>query len=91
MAWTCNSFVDGLSKKCIDVHIKNKIKIKLISHDCLPIFVLLYTMLYIMPAYLMLSAALSNAVWCLMLSFIFLPLIFANALCLHALSWFIDT
>ena len=40
---------------CID-------KDKLINHDCLPISMLLYIMLYIMPAYLMLIAALSNAV-----------------------------
>ena len=37
-------------------------KVKLINHDCLPISLLLYTMLYIMLAYLMLFAALSNAV-----------------------------
>ena len=36
--------------------------VKLINHDCLPISMLLYVMLYIMPAYLMLFAALSNAV-----------------------------
>ena len=41
-------------------------------------------MLYIMLAYLMLLAALSNAV-CLHNAF------FANAFCFHALSWFIDT
>ena len=57
---------------------------------------LLYIMLYIVLAYLMLFAALTNAV-CLynasFLSFvsIFLPLIFQNAFCFHALSWFIDT
>ena len=37
-------------------------KVKLINHDCLPILMLLYVMLYIMFAYLMLFAALSNAV-----------------------------
>ena len=42
--------------------IKKKKKVKLINHDCLPILMLLYTMLYIMLAYLMLFAALSNAV-----------------------------
>ena len=53
---------------------------------------LLYIMLYIMFAYLMLFAALPNAV-CLHNAFSsrFLPLIFANAFCFHALSWFIDT
>ena len=63
-------------------------KIQLINHNCLPILMLLYIMLYIMPAYLMLFAALLNTV-CLHNAF--LPLIFANAFCLHALSWFIDT
>ena len=38
--------------------IKRKKKVKLINHDCLPISMLLYIML----AYLMLFAALSNAV-----------------------------
>ena len=37
-------------------------KVKLIHHDCLPILMLLYIMLYIMLDYLMLFAALSNAV-----------------------------
>ena len=36
-------------------------KVKLINHDCLPILMLLYIMLYIVLAYLMLFAALSNA------------------------------
>ena len=54
----CHSFVDVFFKKCINVY-KN---VKLINHDCLPISMLLYVMLYIMPAYLMLFAALSNAV-----------------------------
>ena len=62
--------------------------VKLINHGCLPILLLLYIMLYIMLAYSMLFAALSNAV-CLHNAF--LPLIFANAFCFHALSWFIDT
>ena len=56
MAWPCCSFVDGLSKKCINVYKK----FKLINHDCLPILMLLYIMLYIMLAYLMLFAALSH-------------------------------
>ena len=37
-------------------------KVKLINHDCLIILILLYIMLFIMLAYLMLLAALSNAV-----------------------------
>ena len=36
--------------------------VKLINHDCLPILMLLYIMLYIMLADLMLFAVLSNAV-----------------------------
>ena len=59
--------------------------VKLINHECLPILMLLY----IMHAYLMLFAALSNAV-CLHNAY-FLLLIFVNAFCFHALSWFIDT
>ena len=68
--------------------IKKTKKVKLIEHDCLPILMLLYIML----AYLMLFAALSNAV-CLHNAFIFysLLLIFANAFCFHTLSWSIDT
>ena len=63
-------------------------KVKLINHDCLPSLMLLYIMLYIMIAYLMLLAAICNAV-CLYNAF--LLLIFANAFCFHTLSWFIDT
>ena len=63
-------------------------KVKLIYHDCLPILMLLYIMLYIMLAYLMLFAALCNDV-CLYNAFF--PLIFANAFCFRALSWFVDT
>ena len=37
-------------------------KVKLINHDCPPILLLLCIMLYIVHAYLMLFAALSNAV-----------------------------
>ena len=48
----------------------------------------LYIMLHTMLAYLMLFAALSNAV-CLFDAFFLL--IFANAFCFHALSWFVDT
>ena len=53
---------------------------------------LLYIMLYIILAYLMLFAALSNADCLYNAFFLFLlPMIFANAFCFHALSWFIDT
>ena len=50
---------------------------------------LLYIMLYLVLAYLMLFAALSNAVCLYNASF--LPLIYTNAFYFHVLSWFIDT
>ena len=50
-------------------------KVKLIKHDCLPILMLLCIMLYIVLAYLMLFAALSNAVCLYNASF------FANDFC----------
>ena len=49
-------------------------KVSLYNQDCLPVLMLLYTMLHIMLAYLMLFAALSNAI-CLYNAF------FANAFC----------
>ena len=82
MVWPCNSFVDGLSYNALMCILK---KVKLINQDCLPILMLLYIML----AYLMLFAALSNAV-CLY-SAAFFPFISANAFCFHALSWSIVT
>ena len=60
-------------------------KVKLNNHDCLPILMFMY----IMFAYLMLFAALSNAVCLYNASF--LLFIFTNAFCFHTLSWFIDT
>ena len=75
-----------------------KKEVKLINHDCLPILMLLYIMLYIVLAYLMLYivlaylmlfAALSNAVCLYNASF--LPMISAIAFYFHVLSWFIDT
>ena len=50
---------------------------------------LLYIMLYMVLAYLMLFAGLSNAV-CLH-NASFLPIIFAIAVYFNVLSWFIDT
>ena len=50
---------------------------------------LLYIMQYIVLAYSMLFAALSNAVCLYKASF--LPMISANAFYFHVLSWFIDT
>ena len=66
-----------------------KKKVKLINHDCLPVLILLCIMLYIVLAYLMLFAALSNAVCLHNVSF--LPMISAIAFYFHVLSWFIDT
>ena len=60
-------------------------KVKLIYQDCLPILMLLYIVL----AYLMLFAALYNAVCLYNASFF--PMIYANAFYFHVLSWFIDT
>ena len=65
-------------------------KVTLINHDCLPILMLLYIMPYIMLAYLMLFAALSNDV-CLHNAFFFLAIDFCNCFLFHALSWFVDT
>ena len=79
MAWPCHSFVGGLSKNAL-MCIK---KVKLINHDCLPILMLLHTMLYIMLAYLMLFAALSNAV-CLYNAFFAIDL--CKYILFHALS-----
>ena len=62
MVWPYTCFVDDLSYKCINVHEKGK-KVILINHDCLPILMVPYIMLHIMLAYLMLLAALSNAVF----------------------------
>ena len=70
------------------MYIRKEKKVKLINHDCLPILMLLYVMLYIMLAYLMMFAVLSNAV-CLHNAYF--PLVFANAFCFHAFSWFVDT
>ena len=64
--------------------IKNKNKI---NHDCLPILMLLYIMLYIVLAYLMMLAALSNAV-CLH-NASFLPMISANTFYFHVCLGFL--
>ena len=45
-------------------------KVKFIIHDCLTIVMLLHVMLYILLAYLMLSAAITNAV-CLNNAYLF--------------------
>ena len=60
-------------------------KVKLINHDCLPILILLYKMMHITLAYLMLLAALSNAV-CLynafFLCYLSLQMLFVFMLCI---------
>ena len=63
-------------------------KVSLYNHDCLPILVLLYVMLHIMLNYLMLLAALSNAV-CLHNAFSTID--FCKCFLFHALSWLINT
>ena len=63
-------------------------KVKLINHDCLPILMLLYIMMYMMLAYLMLFGALSNAVC---LNNAFFAIDFCKCFLFHALSWFVDT
>ena len=62
-------------------------KSKLINHDCLPILILLYIMLYIVLAYLMLY---------IVLAYLMLFAALSSAVCLYNaffffLSWFIDT
>ena len=51
---------------------------KLIHHDCLPILMLLYIMLYIMLVYFMLFAALSNSVCLCNASFSFFAIDFCK-------------
>ena len=81
MVYPCYCFVDGLSYKCINVYKK----FQLTNNDCLPILVLLYIML----AYLMLFAALSNAV-CLYNAYFFaidfLQMLLVFMLCLGLLT-----
>ena len=59
-------------------------KVSLYNHDCLPILMLLYIMLYIMLTYLMLFVALSNAA-CLYNAFFVIDL--CKCSLFHALSW----
>ena len=61
--------------------IKNGMKVKLINDDCPPILMPLYIILYIVLTYLMLFAALSNAV-CL---YAFFSFFFAIDFC----KWFL--
>ena len=53
-------------------------KVKLITHDCLPILMLLYIMLYIVLAYLMLY---------IVLAYLMLFAALSNAVCLHNASF----
>ena len=62
-------------------------KVKLINHDCLPILMLLYIMLYIMHAYLMLFAALSYDVCLHNASYFYTDFVnFSFMLCLGLLT-----
>ena len=54
-------------------------KVKLINHDCLPILMLLYIMLYIVLAYLMLH---------IVLAYLMLFAALSNAVCLHNASFY---
>ena len=56
MVWPCNGFLMVILKNAL-MCIKKK-NVRLINHDCLPILM----QLYIMLAYIMLFAALSNPV-----------------------------
>ena len=83
MVFPCHSFVDSLIKKCINVYIFFE-RDELINLDCLPILMLLYIML----AYLMLFAALFNAV-CLYNAYFAID--FCRCFLLSCFSWFIYT
>ena len=65
-------------------------KVKLIIHDCLTIVMLLYVMLYIVLAYLMLFAAITNAVCLNNASFFFFFIDLCKCFFSHALSLFIS-
>ena len=73
---TMNAHVSNIARTCYsELHCLTSIRILiriLINHDCLPILMLLYTMLYIVLAYLMLFAALTNSVCLNNASFFFL-------------------
>ena len=73
------------------MHKKNGKKVKSINHDCLPILLLLYIMLYIMLAYLMLIAALSNAVCLYNAFFCFFAIDFCKCFLFSCFVLFIDT
>ena len=84
----------GLVIALLMVFLKNALmcikNVKLINHDCLPILMVLYIMLYVLLACLMLFAALSNAA-CVMFLF-FLLLIFGKCFlfsCFVLVCWHI--
>ena len=101
----------GLVIALLMVFIKNALmcikKVKLINHDCLPILMLLYIMLYIVLACLMLYIVLACLMLYIVLAYLmlfaalsnavclynasFLPMISANAFYFHVLFWFIGT
>ena len=58
-------------------------RVKLINHDCLPILMLLYIMLYIVLAYLMLYIVLAYLMLYIVLAYLMLLAALSNAVCLH--------
>ena len=69
-----------------------KKRVKLINHDCLPILMLLYKMLYIVLAYLLLYILLAYLLLYILLAYLLLYIVLAylmlfaalsNAVCLH--------
>ena len=65
-----------------------KKKVKLINHDCLPILMLLYIMLYIVLAYLMLHIVLAYLMLYIVLAYLMLFAALSNAVCLYNASFF---
>ena len=58
-----------------------KKKVKLINHDCLPILMLLYIMLYIFLVYLMLYIVLAFLMLYIVLAYLMLFAALSNAVC----------
>ena len=61
-------------------------KVKLINHDCLPILMLLYIMLYIVLAYLMLYIVLAYLMLYIVLAYLMLYIVLAYLMLFAALS-----
>ena len=65
----------------------SKKKVKLINHDCLPILMLLYIMLYIVLAYLMLYIVLAYLMLYIVLAYLMLFAALSYAVCLYNASF----